>query len=53
MGVIDAAAMTLEVVETPPDWERLRTRFEHASRKVLRLRQKVVMPTLPTGAPIT
>ena len=26
-------------------------RFENASRKVLRLRQKVVMPTLPTAAP--
>ena len=43
--------MTLEVLDTTPDWERLRTRFEHASRKVLRLRQKVVMPTLPTVAP--
>lgn len=29
----------------------LRTRFENASRRVLRLRQKVVVPTLPTAAP--
>ncbi len=43
--------MTLEVLDTTPDWQRFRTRFEHASRKVLRLRQKVVMPTLPTAAP--
>jgi diacylglycerol O-acyltransferase / wax synthase len=43
--------MTLEILDTTPQWERLRTRFENASRKVLRLRQKVVMPTLPTAAP--
>lgn len=43
--------MTVEILDTTPDWERFRTRFEHASRKVLRLRQKVVMPTLPTVAP--
>lgn len=41
--------MALEILETTPDWERFRTRFENASRKVLRLRQKVVMPTLPTA----
>ena len=34
-----------------PDWDRFRTRFENASRRVLRLRQKVVVPTLPTAAP--
>ena len=41
--------MALEILDSTPDWERLRTRFDNASRKVLRLRQKVVMPTLPTG----
>lgn len=41
--------MALEILETAPDWERMRTRFENASRRVLRLRQKVVMPTLPTA----
>ncbi len=35
----------------PPDWNRFRTAFENASRKVLRLRQRVVVPTLPTAAP--
>jgi diacylglycerol O-acyltransferase len=43
--------MTLEILDTTPDWDRFQTRFDNASRKVLRLRQKVVMPTLPTAAP--
>lgn len=43
--------LTVEILDTTPDWDRFRTRFEHASRKVLRLRQKVVTPTLPTAAP--
>src|SRR5215470_17059608 len=43
--------MTVELLDTTPDWEIYRGRFETASRKVLRLRQKVVMPTLPTVAP--
>lgn len=43
--------MTLEILDVTPDWERFRSRFENASRKVLRLRQKVVTPTLPTAAP--
>ncbi|WP_343600444.1 wax ester/triacylglycerol synthase family O-acyltransferase [Mycobacterium sp.] len=41
----------LEILDTTPDWDRFRTRFEHASRRVLRLRQRVVVPTLPTAAP--
>lgn len=43
--------MALELLDTTPDWERYRTNFEYASRTILRLRQKVVMPTLPTAAP--
>ncbi len=43
--------MALEVLDTTPDWERYRTKYDYASRKILRLRQKVVMPTLPTVAP--
>src|ERR1700739_2679538 len=43
--------MALELLDTTPDWERFRTRLENASRRVLRLRQKVVVPTLPTAAP--
>ena len=41
--------MALEILDTGPDFDLLQTRFDNASRKVLRLRQKVVMPTLPTG----
>jgi diacylglycerol O-acyltransferase len=43
--------MTVEILDSTPDWQRLQKRFERASRKVLRLRQKVVMPALPTVAP--
>ncbi|ULE31841.1 wax ester/triacylglycerol synthase family O-acyltransferase [Mycobacterium sp. IDR2000157661] len=43
--------MTLEILDCAPDWETFRAKFENASRKVLRLRQKVVTPTLPTVAP--
>jgi diacylglycerol O-acyltransferase len=43
--------MGVELLDTTPDWDRFLARFENASRKVLRLRQKVVMPTLPTAAP--
>jgi WS/DGAT/MGAT family acyltransferase len=43
--------MGVELLDSTPDWTRFRARFEYASRKVLRLRQKVVMPTLPTAAP--
>lgn len=43
--------MALELLDITPDWERYRTNFEHASRSIPRLRQKVVMPTLPTVAP--
>lgn len=43
--------MGLELLDTTPDWDRFRSLFENVSRKVLRLRQKVVVPTLPTAAP--
>ena len=43
--------MTLELLETAPEWRRFVAVFEHASRRVLRFRQKVVMPTLPTASP--
>ena len=43
--------MTVELLDTTPDWESYRARFDAASRKVLRFRQKVVIPTLPTVAP--
>ncbi|WP_459971185.1 WS/DGAT/MGAT family O-acyltransferase [Mycobacterium sp. MUNTM1] len=43
--------MALELLDRTPDWEQFRARFESASRRVLRLRQKVVVPTLPTASP--
>jgi diacylglycerol O-acyltransferase len=43
--------MALELLDTTPDWDRFRGRFENASRRVPRLRQKVVVPTLPTASP--
>lgn len=43
--------MGLELLDATPDWERFRSLFEAVSRRVLRLRQKVVTPTLPTAAP--
>src|SRR6201998_2309698 len=42
--------MALELLDTTPDWERFRTRFENASRRMLRLRQKGVGTTLPSAA---
>ncbi|HET9877131.1 MAG TPA: wax ester/triacylglycerol synthase domain-containing protein, partial [Mycobacterium sp.] len=43
--------MGLELLDTIPDWDRFRNVFDNVSRRVLRLRQKVVAPTLPTAAP--
>jgi WS/DGAT/MGAT family acyltransferase len=43
--------LTLEILDCAPDWDTFRAKFDNASRKVLRLRQKVVTPTLPTVAP--
>jgi diacylglycerol O-acyltransferase len=46
LGILGVAPL-----DTTPDWNRFRTHFENGSRRVLRLRQKVVVPTLPTTAP--
>lgn len=46
-----AGIMAVELLDTTPDWNRFRTRIDDVSRRVLRLRQKVVVPTLPTAAP--
>lgn len=39
----------VQILDTTPDWERFVGGLENASRHVLRLRQKVVVPTLPTA----
>src|SRR5579863_4059338 len=41
--------MSIELLETAPDWERLRADLDRASRMVPRLRQRVVAPLLPLG----
>lgn len=46
-----SGVMGLELLDTTPGFERFRGLFDNASRHVLRLRQKVVAPTLPTAAP--
>ncbi|WP_454561302.1 wax ester/triacylglycerol synthase family O-acyltransferase [Mycobacterium haemophilum] len=46
-----AGIMAVELLDITPDWNRFRNRIEDISRRVLRLRQKVVVPTLPTAAP--
>ena len=35
--------MALELLDAAPEWERYRTNFENASRKILRLRQKCAL----------
>lgn len=40
---------TLLLLDTEPEWERLREAHEWAARTVRRLRQRVVTPALPTG----
>jgi diacylglycerol O-acyltransferase len=42
-------AATVAMLDVVPDVARLRAAFERASRVVLRLRQHVVVPTLPLG----
>ncbi len=41
--------MALEILDTTPDWDRFLAVFENASRRVLRLRQKVVSADRPDG----
>ena len=36
--------MALEILDTVPEWAEFRRRFDNASRKALRLRQRVVVP---------
>ena len=43
--------LSVAALDSTPDFERLRSAFDRASRIVLRLRQRVVVPTLPVGAP--
>jgi len=46
-----SAMVSVAMLDVVPDFARLRTAVERASRVVLRLRQRVVVPTLPIAAP--
>ncbi|MFY9929674.1 MAG: wax ester/triacylglycerol synthase domain-containing protein, partial [Streptosporangiaceae bacterium] len=46
-----SAFLNMEILERPADWGRLREALDRASRVVLRMRQKVVVPPVPTVAP--
>jgi diacylglycerol O-acyltransferase / wax synthase len=46
-----SAFLNLEILDQPADWGRLREAMDRASRVVIRMRQKVVIPPLPTTPP--
>ena len=46
-----SAFLNLEILDRPADWGQLRAAMDRASRVVIRMRQKVVVPTLPTTPP--
>ena len=46
-----SAFLNLEILDRPADWARLREALDRASRVVIRMRQKVVVPSLPTTPP--
>ena len=46
-----SAFCNVEILERPADWGRLREALDRASRVVIRMRQKVVVPPVPTIAP--
>jgi diacylglycerol O-acyltransferase len=46
-----SAFCDLEILDRPADWGRLREAMDRASRVVIRMRQKVVIPPVPTTPP--
>ncbi len=46
-----SAFLTVEILDRPADWGRLREAIDRASRVVIRMRQKVVVPPVPTTPP--
>ena len=46
-----SAFLGVELLDRPADWARLRETIDRASRVVVRMRQKVVVPALPTTRP--
>jgi len=46
-----SAFLNLEILDGPADWGRLHEAMDRASRVVIRMRQKVVIPPLPATPP--
>jgi diacylglycerol O-acyltransferase len=46
-----SAVLSVEILDRTPDWDRFRQTFDRASRAVARMRQKVVVPAVPTTVP--
>jgi diacylglycerol O-acyltransferase / wax synthase len=46
-----SAFLDVEILDRPADWTRLREALDRASRVVVRMRQKVVIPPLPITSP--
>jgi diacylglycerol O-acyltransferase / wax synthase len=46
-----SAFLDLEILDRPADWGRLREAMDRASRVVIRMRQKVVVPPVPATPP--
>src|SRR5579859_7230735 len=46
-----SAFLNLEILDGPADWGRLRDALDRASRVVIRMRQKVVVPSVPVTSP--
>jgi diacylglycerol O-acyltransferase / wax synthase len=46
-----SAFLGVELLDQPADWARLREAMDRASRVVIRMRQKVVVPPVPITAP--
>ena len=46
-----SAFLNLEILDGPADWGRLREAMDRASRVIIRMRQKVVIPPLPATPP--
>lgn len=46
-----AAGIMVLILDSTPDWERFRTCIDSMSRRFVRLRQEVVVSSLPTASP--
>lgn len=46
-----ATALIVEVLDTEPEWNRFLDSHERGSRKLPRLRERIVEPSLPVGLP--